>query len=106
MSILHESLREIKTFPRPEIKNLAQKRNQLFLVLCHPTPHWHWQPESCLVLPFSIRHANPEAKQNLGLTTRTRQIFCSSLSIHILDIISGLFVYSGIVLFLLSINQH
>lgn len=67
-SILHGSLSGMKIFLRSETKNFAQKRNQLFLVFPHPTPHWHWYPESCLVLPFSIRHMNPGAKQNMGLT--------------------------------------
>lgn len=51
-SILHDSLSGMKIFLRSEIKNFAQKRNQLFLVFPHPTPHWHWYPESCLVLPL------------------------------------------------------
>lgn len=67
-SIFHDSLSGMEIFLRPEIKNFAQKRNQLFLVFPHPTPHWHWYPESYLVLPFSIRHVSPGAKQNLGLT--------------------------------------
>lgn len=97
----------MRTFPRPEIKNSPEKKpaasgippsySSLALVA--------WKLSSPALFYQTCKSWGQAESGSYFSTTRTWQIFYS-LSIHFIDTISELFIYSGLTLCLLSINQH